>query len=99
MNMSKEQLKTNFNVVYLGDETLKDGTRTFHLELKPKAATSYKSAELWVDGDGMPRQTKIVEQNNDTTTVLLSNIRKNETIKGSLFTLNYDRKKVRRIKA
>jgi len=37
----------------------------------------------------MPRQAKVVEQNGDTTTVLLSNIKKNVTIKGDVFDLKY----------
>ncbi len=99
MNMSKAQLNANYEVVYLGDELVSGGITTFHLQLTPKAATSYKSAELWVDGDGMPRQAKIIERNNDTTTVLLSNIKKNVTLQASLFKLEYDPKKVKKIKA
>ena len=72
---------------------------TFHLELTPIRATSYKTADLWVDGDGMPRQAKITEQNNDWTTVLLTNIQKNVTLKGGMFKLNYDEKKVKIIQA
>lgn len=85
MNMSKAQLQANYSVKYLGQENIKGGIPTWHLELTPKTAQSYKSAELWVDGDGMPLQAKIVENNNDTTTVLLSNLVKNQTIKADLF--------------
>lgn len=88
MNMSKAQLKANYNVKYLGEETVSSGTKTWHLELTPKAAGKYKAAEIWVDGDGMPVQTKIVESNNDSTTVLLSNLRKNETISAKIFTID-----------
>jgi len=98
MNMSKDQLKTNYDVVYLGEEQISGGTKTWHLQLTPKAPTSYKSAELWVDGDGMPRQAKIIEQNNDTTTVLLTNVQRNETIKGDIFKLSYP-SSVKKIKA
>lgn len=89
MNMSKDQLKANYDVVYIGEEQISGGVRTWHLELTPKAQTSYKTAELWVDGDGMPRQAKITEQNNDTTTVLIANIQKNITLKGDIFRLKY----------
>ncbi len=89
MNMSKAQLNANYDVSYVGQEQLSGGVTTWHLQLNPKTATSYKTAELWVDGDGMPRQAKIAEQNNDTTTVLLSNIRKNVTLKGEIFKLKY----------
>ena len=56
--------------------------------MTPKAATSYKAAELWVDVNGMPRQAKIIEQNNDTTTVLLTNIEKNADVKASAFAMD-----------
>jgi len=96
MSMSREQLKANYEVVFVAEESLADPgkTRTAHLKLTPKAAGSYKQAELWVDADGMPRQAKITETNGDTTTVLLTNIIKNGTIDASAFTLTYDKKKV-----
>jgi outer membrane lipoprotein-sorting protein len=86
MSMSQEQLKANYTVNYIGDESL-DATKTWHLELIPKSRTSYRSAELWVDPNGMPIQAKIIEQNNDTTTVRLSNLQKNVTISASDFQL------------
>ncbi len=87
MSMSKQQLKANYNVKYLGDETVKSGAQTFHLQLMPKAANKYKSAEIWVDTDGMPVQAKVVESNNDSTTVLLSSLQRNATINASIFDL------------
>lgn len=89
MSMSKDQLKANYDVVYIGEEQISGGVSTWHLELTPKAATTYKKAELWVDGDGMPRQAKVTERNDDTTTVHLSNIQKNVTLKGEIFKLKY----------
>lgn len=86
MGMSKAQLQANYTVGYLGQESA-GGKTTWHLELVPKNKTSYKTAELWVDSNGMPIQAKIIEQNNDSTTVLLSNIQQNVTISGSEFTL------------
>ena len=68
---------------------IKGGTKTWHILLIPKTATSYKSAELWVDSDGMPRQAKINENNGDTTTILLTNIKKNVTLDTSVFRLSY----------
>lgn len=88
MSMSKDQLKANYNVSYIGEEQITGGIKTWHLQLSPKSATTYKMAELWVDGDGMPRQAKVIEQNDDSTTVLLSNIVKNPSLKGSMFKLN-----------
>ncbi len=89
MSMSKEELKANYTVNYLGKEKLKDGIETWHLELIPKKTSSYKAAYLWVDVDGMPRQARVVENNGDTTTVLLYNIQKNVTLKGSDFEIQY----------
>ncbi len=85
MNMSKEQLKSNYTIKYLGQENVSGGTLTWHLELTPKAATNFKIAELWVDGNGMPIQAKVIETNNDSTTVLLSNIEKNASINVAQF--------------
>ncbi len=98
VSMSKDQLKANYFVKFIGEEQLSGGKGTVHLELTPKVKTTYKLADLWVDGDGMPLQAKITENNNDTTTVLLSNVQKNAAIQTSLFTLDYDRKKVKIIK-
>ena len=98
MTMSRSQLKANYDTVCLGQEQLSNGTLTWHLQLTPKGKTSYKSAELWVDSDGMPQSAKIIEANNDTSTIVLSGIQKNVTIKGSEFRLAYDRNKVKIIK-
>ncbi len=89
MNMSKAQLDANYDVRLLAENVaLNSGVRTWHLELIPKTKTSYKTAELWVDTDGMPNQTKIIEQNNDTTTVLLTDFKKNIPLKTSDFEIN-----------
>ena len=80
MNMSKAQLKANYSIKYIGEESVNGGTRTTRLELTPKTASTYKLAELWVDADGMPVQAKITEKNNDSTTILLSGIKKNANI-------------------
>ena len=98
ISMSRDQLNANFEVVYLSQEQISGGTETWHLQLTPKTAASYKSAELWVDKDGMPRQAKIIETNNDTTTVLLTKIQKNVTLQASIFKLTYP-SSVKKIKA
>ncbi len=87
INMSKDELKANFSIKYLGQENVSGGTSTWHLEMTPKNANSvrFKSAEMWVDGNGMPIQIKVTESNNDTTTLLLSNLQKNISINASLF--------------
>jgi len=88
INMSKAELKANFSIKYIGEETA-SGVKTWHLELTPKTGKSFKVADIWVDGNGMPIQMKITEKNNDTTTVVLSNMTKNSTIKGSVFVIDY----------
>ena len=88
MNMSKEQLKETYTIKYLGQENIAGGVQVWHLELTPKVPKSYKSSDIWVTGNGMPIQTKITEKNNDTTTVLLSNLQENVTINGSEFKVN-----------
>ena len=87
LNMSKAQLQANYTIRYVGQETAA-AVPTWHLELTPKTKSSYKVADLWVDKDGMPIQAKVTEANNDTTTVFLSGIKKNETINGSVFAIN-----------
>jgi outer membrane lipoprotein-sorting protein len=98
IGLPQTQLRARYSLTYIGEEQVKSGQKTWHLELKPKTKMSYKSADLWVDADGMPVQAKIVEPNDDSTTVLLSGIRKNITLDRSLFTLKYDKKKVKKIK-
>ncbi|MDQ3798715.1 MAG: outer-membrane lipoprotein carrier protein LolA [Acidobacteriota bacterium] len=88
MSMSKEELKANYNVEYLGKETVSGNIPTWRLKLTPKKASSFKFAELWVDGNGMPIQGKVVALNNDTDTILLQNMRKNETISGKIFKID-----------
>ncbi|MEJ7847998.1 MAG: outer membrane lipoprotein carrier protein LolA [Pyrinomonadaceae bacterium] len=85
MSMSKNQLKQNYDVVYLNEGTLSNGTKTVHLQLTPKTRQSYKNAEIWVDANGMPVQSKVIEHNGDTTTVLLSKLEKNIPIAGDNF--------------
>ena len=88
MNMSQKELKANYKVTYIGRVKM-GGSDVWHLGLDPKTKQSYKSAELWVDGDGMPIQAKINELNSDITTVRLSNLKKNKVrIKTSIFKID-----------
>ncbi|MEP6847466.1 MAG: outer-membrane lipoprotein carrier protein LolA [Acidobacteriota bacterium] len=80
LNMSKVELKANFDINYVGLENVTGGTSTWHLQLIPKTAIGYKSADIWVDADGMPVQLKQVQKNNDSTTVLLYALNKNSKI-------------------
>jgi outer membrane lipoprotein-sorting protein len=77
--MSKAQLQANYNIAYLGQENV-GAVPTWHLELIPKTANNFKKADLWVDGNGMPIQARVTENNSDTTTIMLSNLQKNVSI-------------------
>jgi outer membrane lipoprotein-sorting protein len=91
MNMSATQLRTRFGEFQdVREETLYGGVWTQHFRVSPKAAASYKYIEVWVDKEGMPVQTKMVEKNDDWTTVRLSNIEKNQNIPKDQFKLNLD---------
>jgi len=98
LNMSASQLRTRFGEPEdVRDETLWGGIWTQHMKVTPKAGASYKYIELWVDKDGMPVQTKMVERNDDSTTVRLSNVERNQTISSDQFKQNLD-SNVKRVK-
>ena len=88
MNMSRDQLKANYDVAYLGQEDM-SGTNVWHLELTPKLKASYKKAELWVDANGAPLQAMITERNNNTTTIRLTGRKENPKLDTSLFMPKY----------
>lgn len=88
MSMNRAQLKANYTIVYLENEEVRGNGMTMHLQLTPKTPGSYKSAELWVNPNGMPVQGKVVEHNSDTTTVTLTNIKTNVTINPKIFKLD-----------
>jgi len=98
LSMSKEQLKANYSVIYIGVESISGGVSTWHLQLTPKIKTSYKLADLWVTPDGFPQQAKVTENNNDSTTIMISNVQSNVRILPEDFILNYDKKKTKEIK-
>lgn len=88
INMSKAQLKANYDILYIANEDVQGGIPTWHLQLTPKKAQNYKMADLWVDGNGMPIQARVIENNNDSTTIFLSNIEKNKTLNASVFQIS-----------
>jgi outer membrane lipoprotein-sorting protein len=91
MYMSKQQLETRFQPVQdVREETLWGGVSTIHLTLVPKGNASYKYAEIWVDSSGMPVQTKMVEKNDDATTMRLSGMERNLKINSDEFNLKLD---------
>ncbi len=98
MGMSAAQLRTRFGEFQdQREETLGGGVWTQHFRVTPKGAASYKYIEIWVDKEGFPVQTKMVEKNDDATTVRLTNVQKNQTISPSEFILNLD-PSVKRVK-
>ena len=91
MTMSAAQLRTRFGEFQdLRDETLWGGVATTHFKVFPKGAASYKYIEVWIDNEGMPVQTKMVEKNDDATTIRLTNLAKNQTIPPDQFKQNLD---------
>lgn len=91
MYMSKQQLEAKFQPVQdVREETLWGGVSTIHLTLVPKGNAGYKYAEIWVDSSGMPVQTKMVEKNDDTTTMRLSGMERNLKISADEFSIKLD---------
>jgi len=91
MNMSRQQLESRFQPVKdVREETLWGGVGTIHLTLVPKGNAGYKYAEVWIDSAGMPVQTKIVEKNDDSTTMRLTALEKNQKINPSEFDIKLD---------
>jgi len=93
LNMSASQLRTRFgDPKDVRPETLWGGVWTEHMKVTPKTTANYKYIELWIDKEGMPVQTKMVEKNDDSTTVRLSNVERNQTIPNDQFKQNLDSK-------
>lgn len=93
LSMSGQQVRARFEPLQdLYEETLWGGVGTTHFKLVPKGGASYKYAEIWVDGNGMPVQTKVVEKNDDATTVRLTNVEKNASFSTDEFKLKLDGK-------
>ncbi|HZE62393.1 MAG TPA: outer membrane lipoprotein carrier protein LolA [Pyrinomonadaceae bacterium] len=91
MYMTKQQLEARFQPLKdVREETLWGGVSTTHLTLVPKGNASFKYAEIWVDSSGMPVQTKIVEKNDDTTTMRLSSLERNLKISADEFSVKLD---------
>lgn len=91
MYMSRQQLETRFQPIQdVREETLWGGISTIHIKLIPKNTSSFKYAEIWVDSSGMPVQTKIVEKNDDATTMRLMGMEKNAKFSGDEFSIKLD---------
>jgi outer membrane lipoprotein-sorting protein len=88
MNMSRQQLQARFEPFQeVREETLWGGISTIHLKLVPRGKADFKYAEIWVDSSGMPVQSKVVEKNDDTTTIRLSQIERNARVSSDEFNL------------
>jgi len=98
LNMSAAQLRSRFGDFQdTREETIWGGVHTTHVKAVPKTAASYKYIELWVDDAGLPVQTKMVEKNDDSTTMRLSNVSRNGNLDKGVFDLKLD-SNVKRIK-
>jgi len=91
MYMSRQQLETKFQPLQdVREEKLWGGVSTIHLTLVPKGNASYKYAEVWIDSNGMPVQSKVVEKNDDATTMRLVSIEVNPKISNDDIKLKLD---------
>ncbi|MCU1264442.1 MAG: hypothetical protein JWM21_760 [Acidobacteria bacterium] len=91
MNMSRQQLQARYEPFQdVREETLWGGVSTIHLKLVPKGSATFKYAEVWVDSSGMPVQTKVVEKNDDATTVRLNNVERNVKLSDEVFSVKLD---------
>jgi outer membrane lipoprotein-sorting protein len=91
LSMSGAQLKAKFDVQDARNETVWPNISAVHLTLVPKGAASFKYAEVWIDGSGMPVQSKVVEKNDDATTVRLGDIERNVDIPSDQFKPSIDK--------
>lgn len=88
MNMSKAELENNYSATYLGEEKLSGNIPTWHLKFTPKAKADYKSAEIWVDGEGMIIQARLTPNSGDESIYRLTNLEKNLNLDSSQFVVN-----------
>jgi outer membrane lipoprotein-sorting protein len=89
LSMSSAQLRARFGEFQdMTKETLGGGVATTHFKATPKGPANYRHIEVWIDEEGMPVQTKMVEKNDDATTIRLTNLEKNQTIPSSDFKLS-----------
>jgi outer membrane lipoprotein-sorting protein len=86
--LSKGIVKADYaKISYIGEEKV-NATPAWHLEFTPKAASGYKTLEIWVDANGMPIQSKIIENESEATSVFLGNLQKNVKMKITDFKAN-----------
>ncbi len=98
LNMNAAQFRSEFGEFQdVQEDTLWGGVRTWHFKAMPKGPASYRHIEVWVDDNGMPVQLKMVEKNDDSTTVRLTDIARNASIPPGEFVQKLD-PSVKRIK-
>ena len=86
-NASGAQLKREFIPDVVGEGVLYEGgPHVTMIKLTPKGGADFKFAEIWVDGNGMPVQTRVTERNGDSTLVRLTGIQRNARIQSDVFT-------------
>lgn len=86
LNLTRQQMASQFEPQYLGEGVIA-GSNVTHLRLVPRGNAGYKYAEIWVDANGMPLQTRVVERNDDSTTVRLTNPQRNVPVSADEFRL------------
>jgi outer membrane lipoprotein-sorting protein len=91
LNLNRQQLQTRFQPFQdVREETLW-GVSTIHLKLVPTSnEETFKYAEIWVDSAGMPVQSRVVEKNDDATTIRLNGLERNVKISADEFTIKLD---------
>jgi len=91
INMSPAQLRSKFGEFQdTREEVLWGNVWTQHFKAIPNGGANYKYIEVWIDKDGMPVQTKIVEKNDDSTTMRLTGLEKNQKLNPSDFDVKLD---------
>jgi outer membrane lipoprotein-sorting protein len=84
---TSQDLKKNF-AVSLGAEQMIDGKKTIVLDLKPNNSSLFTSVQLWLDQQKwVSVQIKTIEGSGDYMIAKFSNVRVNEKIPESIFTL------------
>lgn len=90
---SSEELKTNYTVSYVGQETV-EGKQTDHIQLIPKSKevlTRIRKADLWVaDSNGLPVQQRfLTSTSGDYMLVTYSDVKLNPPLSDGALKLNY----------
>lgn len=87
-NFSKEKLKSEYGIIYTGDDKVDGTIPAWHLEFRARNAKTTRKIEVWINGDGMPIQTRIGAEKGDSITVTLTKSQKNVRVGTDDFKLN-----------